>query len=290
MYELVAEQNGVVTTARLREIGFTNQAINRWVAMGRLFRLHRGVYLVGRPPPSREARFHAAVLASGGEAGLTGFASAALWGFWSGGTAPIEVVVPRQVRKRPGIRAVCVDPMPPLTERGGIPVTTAEQTVLYLAGTMYSDRAFRRLVHEALVQEKTSLSELLDELEQAPKRTAAVERVERELAGGAKPTRSGLEDELVELLRRGEFSSFQTSARPPGTPAWVEVDVFFPEQKLVVEIDGERYHRTAFRREFDAYKDGIVRAAGSRVLRLDEGAVENGRQAETSARILFELG
>ena len=65
LYELAARQNDVVTTAQLREIGFTYQAINRWVAMGRLFRIHRGVYVVGRPPASREARFHAAVLACG---------------------------------------------------------------------------------------------------------------------------------------------------------------------------------------------------------------------------------
>jgi very-short-patch-repair endonuclease len=289
LYELAAQQNDVVTTAQLREIGFTYQAVNRWVAMGRLFRLHRGVYLVGRPPPSREARFHAAVLACGDSAALAGFAAAALWGFWQGSTADLEVIAPRRLKERPGIVVHRVAVMPELTERCGIPVTTPEQTILHLAGTMYSDRHFRRLVHEALVQMATSLSALLTEVEGASERTKAIERVERELADGAKPTRSFLEDGLVEMLRRSDFPPFETNAHVPGTPAWVEVDVWFSQQRLAVEIDGP-HHDTSYRREFDAYKDGVVRAAGASAFRLDAGAVEPARAEETTARILFELG
>jgi very-short-patch-repair endonuclease len=278
----------VVTTPQLRAIGFTYTTINRWVAMGRLVRLHRGVYLVGRPPASREALFHAAVLACGNGAGLTGFAAAALWGFWNGRTSPIGVVVPREVRARRGIRARCVTRMPQLTTRHRIPVTTPEQTILYLAETMYSDRHFRRLVHEALVQKVTSLSALLAEVALAPKRTQAVQRVECELADGAKPTRSFAEDALVEVLRRGDFPAFETNVHVPGTPPWVEVDVWFPEQRLVVEIDGP-HHDTAYQKEFDAYKDGVVGAVKADVLRFGTDAVSPAEEAETSARIRGRL-
>jgi very-short-patch-repair endonuclease len=280
----------VVTTQQLRAIGFTYAAIVRWVAMGRLIRLHRGVYLVGRPPASRETLFHAAVLACGADAGLTGFAAAALCGFWNGQTSPIEVIAPREVRPRSGIRARQVTAMAPLTKRHGIPVTRPEATILYLAGEMYSDRHFRRLVHEALVQKVTSLSSLLAEVERAPRRTQAVERVERELADGAKPTRSGTEDELVELLRGGDFPRFDTCAHVPGTPDWMEVDVLFRAQRLVVEIDGELWHGTSYRREFDAYKDGILERAGFGVLRLGEDAVIPACQAETRDGIRHRLG
>jgi very-short-patch-repair endonuclease len=255
--------------------------------MGRLFRLHHGVYLVGRPPVAKESRFHAAVLAVGDGAALTGFAAASLLGFWAGKTTPIEVAVTRKVRPQAGVAAIRVKELRP-TGVHGVPVTTAEQTILYLAGTMYSERHFRRLIHEALAQNKTSLGALLAEVAAAPRRTEAVQRVERELADGAKPTRSYLEDELVELLRRGDFPPFETNAPVPGTPAWLEIDVWFPEQRLAVEIDGP-HHGTTYRREFDAYKDGIVRATEAEVLRLDDGAVSPARKAETSARILFEL-
>lgn len=292
LYELAEKQNQVVTTAQLLAVGFTYQTINRWVAMGRLFRLHRGVYLVGRPPARREARFHAAVLACGSPAALIGFAAAALWGFWRGSTFPVEVIAPRRLKKRRGIVVHRVAVMPEVSEHAAIPVATPEQTIVHLAGTMYSDRHFRRLVHEALVQKATSLSALLAEVEGASERTPAIDRIERELADGAKPTRSYLEDDLLELLRRGDFPPSETNAHVSGTPAWVEVDVWFPEQRLVVEIDGP-HHDTSYQREFDAYKDTVVRTAGAEVLRLDQNAVTAARAAETAARIrarLLELG
>ncbi len=288
LYEVAEKQNQVVTTPQLLAVGFTYQAINRWVAMGRLFRLHRGVYLVGRPPASREARFHGVVLACGSPAALTGFAAAALWGFWRGRTSPVEVIATRRLKKRPGIVVHRVVDMPEVSEHAAIPVASPEQTIVHLAGSMYSDRHFRRLVHEALVQKATSLSALLAEVDRASERTSAIERIERELADGAKPTRSFVEDDLVQLLRSGGFPPFETNAHVPGTPPWVEVDVWFPQQRLVVEIDGP-HHDTAYRREFDAYKDGFVRAAKADVLRLDAEAVAPAREAETSARIRGRL-
>jgi very-short-patch-repair endonuclease len=278
-------QNWLITFTQLRALGFSRSAIDRMVRAERLFRVHRGVYLVGRPELLQESSFHAAVLAIGDDAGLAGFAAAALWGLWKGATDPIEVVVPRRLPSRDGICVHGMKDMPLLTERHGIPVTTAEFTILFLAGTMYSDRHFRRLVHEAFVQELTSLSALLGEVARTPQRTRAVIRVERELADGAKPTRSGLEDELVELLRRHDFPPFGTSAYVPGTPRWVEVDVYFGEQRLAVEIDGDKYHSTSYRREFDSYKDGVVRRAGVEVLRLGEEAVTPARESRTVAQI-----
>jgi very-short-patch-repair endonuclease len=171
-----------------------------------------------------------------------------------------------------------------VTTRHGILVTTPEQTILHLAETMYSDRHFRRLVHEAQVQELTSLSALLAEVARTGKRTQAVERIERELAAGAKPTRSYLEDDLVELLRDGDFPPFETNAHVPGMPPWVEVDVWFPPQRLAVEIDGP-HHDTAYRREFDAYKDGVIRSAKAGVLRLEQDAVTPAQKAQTASMI-----
>jgi very-short-patch-repair endonuclease len=284
---LADRQEGVVRWDQLIAIGFTRATISRWVALGRLFRIHRGVYAVGRRELSRDGRFLAAVWSVGTDAALTGFASAAVWGFWKGKVDPIEVVVGRRVRPRSGV-TVRRDAHATVTTQHGIPVTTPEQTILYLAETMYSDRHFRRLVHEGQVQKVTSLSALLAEVARAPKRTQAVERVERELADGAKPTRSFAEDDLVELLRRGPFPHFETNAHVPGTPSWVEVDVWFPGRRLVVEIDGP-HHDTAYQKEFDAYKDGVVRAANADVLRLETDAVTPARESDTSARISDRL-
>jgi very-short-patch-repair endonuclease len=132
---------------------------------------------------------------------------------------------------------------------------------------MYSDHAFRRVVHEAQVQGKVTIAGLREEVRP---RCPGAARLAVEMADGAKPTRSGFEDWVVELLRRHDLPPFETNAHPPGTPNWVEVDVLFGTQKLVIEVDGDRYHSTSFRREFDLRKRAIVEAAGYGVLRVSE--------------------
>jgi very-short-patch-repair endonuclease len=269
-----------VTWEQLRSIGFSRAAIYRMVERGLLFRIHRGVYVVGRRALSRNGHFLAAVLHAGDDAALTGFAGAALAGFWNGNTSPIEVVVPRVVKAPKGIRVYKATDMPPTETRDGIPVTTPEQTILRLAKTMYSQRHFRRLVHEALVQTVTTLPRLLKACDDSPKRTKAVQRVERELADGAKPTRSGLEDDVVEILRRHKFPPFDTNAPVPGTPPWVEVDIYFKRQKLAIDVDGP-HHWTPYRKELDAYKQQVIEDAGVALLRLGEDAAAPAREPET---------
>jgi very-short-patch-repair endonuclease len=91
------------------------------------------------------------------------------------------------------------------------------------------------------------------------------------------------------LLRRRDFPPFQTNVRPPRTPVWVEVDVFFKQQGLVIEVDGDPWHKTKFRRELDAYKQKIVEDAGYRVIRFTDEDPKPPREAQTAARIWREL-
>jgi very-short-patch-repair endonuclease len=289
---IAARQNGLVTFLQLRRIGVSRAGIDRLVQTGRLFRVHRGVYVVGRRELSREGEFHAAVFAIGDGAVLSHFPAAAAWGFWPGRVQPVDVTVARRVASRPGIRVHQVIELPEraVTTHLGIPVTTVERAILDLAATMYSDRHFRRLVHEAQVQRLTDTRLLQIEIDHARPRTRGVARLQAEIADGSKPTRSRLEDDVVELLRSNDFPPFETNAHVPGTPHWVEVDVLFESQRLVIEVDSDRYHGTPFRREFDARKQALIEAAGYRVIRLDEDALVPSRKAETVARIRHGLG
>src|SRR4051812_49380236 len=77
---LAKRQHGVVTRAQLRRIGLCDSAITHRAAVGRLHRLHRGVYAVGhRVVPARGA-WLAATLACGEGAVLSHTSAAALWG------------------------------------------------------------------------------------------------------------------------------------------------------------------------------------------------------------------
>lgn len=284
---IARRQHGLVTVEQLYALGFSSAAISRRVACGRLHRIHRGVYAVGRREITREGVFLAAALAIGDGAVLGGFAAAALWGFWNGNTAPIEVVVARRTRPRVGLLVHRVDDLPAsaITRHLGIPVTTPVRTIFDLAGTIRLDRVFRRVVHEAFVQKRISLRALQEEIDRSDPRRRGVARVMAEIATGAKPTRSWLEDALVEILRRADVPPFETNARVPGTPSWVEVDAWFSEHRLAVEIDGKRFHSTPYRLELDAYKQELVKRAGHRMIRLPEEAVAPAREPDTIALI-----
>src|SRR5205807_9547930 len=142
---------------------------------------------------------------------------------------------------------------------------------------MYSQRAYRRLVHEAEAQEKTNPDALMAEIERNPGHPGVL-RLQAEIADGPKPTRSGTEDDVVSILRRHDFPHFETNVHVPGTPDWVEVDIFFREHNLAIEVDGTPWHATKFRRKLDAHKQALVEAAGVRVMRVTADDANNENQ------------
>jgi very-short-patch-repair endonuclease len=280
-------QNHVITTTQLKASGLSKQAIARRVASGQLHRKHHGVYAVGRPDLSQAGAFHAAVLAVGGDALLSQRSAAALWGFWPYRDPDVvEVTVPRRGIRRPGIKVHAVDDIPKACRRywKGVPVTSPAHVVLDLAATIESDEVFRRTLHEAEVQGRVTHDQLRAELKRHPSHAAAL-RLAAEIADGPTPTRSPPEDRAVEILRRHGFTGFETNARIPGLPRWIEVDVLFAAQNVVIEVDGDRFHKTRYRRRRDARKQAIIEAAGLRVIRLMPAELEPDREAQTVARL-----
>ena len=128
-----SRQHGLVTAAQLREAGLTSAAISERVKAARLHRLHRGVYSVGYAAESQEARWLAAVLASGDSAVLSHRSAAALWEF----LRPMEGLIEVSVRTRNGRRARrgirlhrrAALSSQAVTIRNLIPVTTPGQTI-----------------------------------------------------------------------------------------------------------------------------------------------------------------
>jgi predicted transcriptional regulator of viral defense system len=103
LWKLVGRQHGVVSRAQLLALGFSAEAIAHRIAVGRLHRIQRGVYAVGRPELSRHGRWMAAVIACGPDAVLSHSSAARLWGVRDREGPTIEVSVPLHVRReRPG--------------------------------------------------------------------------------------------------------------------------------------------------------------------------------------------
>jgi very-short-patch-repair endonuclease len=281
------KQHGVVTARQAAACGLSSEAITMRLRKGLLQRIHRGVYAVGCGPLTLEARFMAAVLAGGG-AFLSHFSAAALLGLraWEG--PPVEVtVVGWATARRPGLRvhrARTLDRRD-VGRRAGIPVTTPARTLLDLAAVL-SHHALRRTVRQALGDRVTE-AQLRDVLTRANGHRGA--GALRELvAGGVVPTRSTLEDALLDLLREGGLPQPDVNAPLVLDGRRVVPDLRWPAQRLVVEADGAAWHDNPVARAADAERQALLEAHGERVVRVTWEQTMR-RPQQTLARIRAAL-
>ena len=150
---LAERQHGVLALHQLRALGLSAPGVRRRVARGRLHRVHRGVYALGRADLPAEGRWMAAVLACGEGALLSHWSAVVLRELLRGGGARIDVTVAgRRCVSRPGLRVHrprCLDD----ADRGvvrGIPCTSVPRTLLDLA-QIASPRTLERACDQAEV-------------------------------------------------------------------------------------------------------------------------------------------
>ena len=255
----------MVRLDQLRRLGLGGKAIEYRARSGRLYRLHRGVYAVGRREVSARGRFRAAVFAI--DRSVLGFQSgAALWGFMPETEEPVDVVVLGDRRSPPGIRVHTTRHLPSrdVQRRSGIPVTEPHRTLLDLADVL-PRRDLRRALGQAEVMRLVAHPRLRDLLADAHGRHGA-HTLSLLLDRGPAPTRSPLEDDLVDFCHDHGLGPRKHNARVGA----YEVDVLFPQARLILEADSPTYHDTPTARANDAEKDRALTAAGHRVIRLRE--------------------
>jgi very-short-patch-repair endonuclease len=263
-----AEQWGVVSLAELRRCGLTGDAVAHRVRKGHLHRVHRGVYAVGHANLPPEGRWLAAVKACGPGAVLSHVAAGALWGIvaWDGRDPEVSVPGPAK-RRHAGLR-VRRSPLPPeqVVRRQGIPVTVPARTLLDLAGVL-SPQALRRATGQALSLRLVHAARLAAALQGAgPRRgRGALARI---LASGPAPTRSELEDVVLELLARGGLERPQVNVPIVLEGRRIVPDFRWPAQRLVLEADGAAWHDHQIAREDDRNRQALLERHGERVLRV----------------------
>ena len=111
--------------------------------------------------------------------------------------------------------------------------------------------------------------------------TANLRRI---LATGYTPTRSELEDAVLDLIVRGGLVVPDVNRPLTIDGRLVIPDFRWPEQRLVIEADGAEWHDFRVAREDDAERQAILEAHGERVVRVTwDQAVR--RQKQTLARL-----
>ena len=192
------------------------------------------------------------VLACGPDAALSHGSAATLWGINDHWNAPIEVTA-RSARRRPGIRIHRSRTLTgaDVTEHHGIRVTTPARTLL--------DKA-NRLSHDALTG---ALSDLRQHTTH-PKRA---------------PSRSKFERDFLKFVQRHRLE--------PHVNTWVaghEVDIFFPEHRLAVELDTYGTHSGRAQFEQDRNRDADLAAIGIPTVRITDERLY-GQPDEEAARL-----
>jgi hypothetical protein len=266
---MAAEQHGVLSVTDLRGCGLTDRMIAGRVRHGRLHRLHRRVYAVGHTSLSLEGIFLAAVKAGGGRAVLSHISAAALWGLldWDQRNPEITLVVDGP-RPQPGLRVhrTKLMPMRDVRRRDGIPVTSPARTLIDLA-SLVEYRALRHAVRQAQALCLLHPCELIEALDRLGRRRG-VGRLRRMIAGGTEPTRSELEDVVLDLIERGGLALPDVNVPLLVSGRRVVPDFCWPREHLIVEADGAAWHDNRIAREDDAERQALLEADGERVIRL----------------------
>lgn len=282
---LVADQWGVVSIGELRACGLSDDAVHIRVCAGHLHAIHRGVYAVGHPNPPVQGRLLAAVKACGAGAVLSHFAAGGHWGLvrWDG-RRPEVTVVGTSARAHPAIRVHRTARLEPadVTRHEGIPITSPARTLIDLASCL-DDRGLRRAVRQAQALRLVGVRELAESLGRLGPRRGA-RKLARIIAAGPAPTRSELEDVVLDLLLAGGLAHPDVNAPLILGGRKVIPDFRWPEQQLVVEADGAAWHDNKVSREDDAERQALLEAHGERILRVTwKQALSHPRQ--TLARI-----
>ena len=207
----------------------------------------------------------AAVLGAGPGAALSHLAAATLLQAWRRKPGPPAVVSPQR-RRLGGIEVHTCRRLDPrdITVFRGIPVTTMARTLVDLTDTLSAEQ-LANVIHEAAFRNRFDLEATRAAMARANGRRhlGVLERALALHAGGSAGTRSDAEDAFLSMIRAA-------GAPEPAVNRKVqdfEVDFHWPDQRLVVEIDGPGHQRprTALA---DRTRDQRLEAAGYRVIRL----------------------
>lgn len=261
---IAARRHGLITIAQLRAAGLGDGGVSRRVARGALFRCHRGVYAVGRPNLSQDGEWIAAVLAAGPGAALSHRTAGKLLAV-SRFPAPWIDVTALLARRLAGVRLHRARRLSPrdVTTHRGIPVTTIHRLLVDLTDDL-TPYQLANVIHEAAFRGRFVEPAVRDAMARANgrHRLAVLARAIELHRAGSAGTRSGAEDAF---LARCAHDEPKVNTLVEGE----EVDFHWPEQRLVVEVDGPGHTRPAVR-VADARRDRALRTAGWVVLRFSD--------------------
>jgi Protein of unknown function (DUF559) len=270
LFELLEQQWNRVSLAQMQALGYTRRDVNRRVAAGRLRAVHEAVF-AGRPFLDDLRGTWMAATLTAPESYLSHASSAALHGFWDR-RRQLETVTrpgsggPRRLDGLFVYRSLTLAGN--TTTVHGIPATTVERAIIEMAPYL-DPRGLGRAIREALRMKKTTSAGLSRAVDRhfARRGTRRVLLALGRYAGvPVARARSGAEIQALIVLRAARRATPRLNHEIAGE----EADLSWPEERLIIEIDGGPFHQDAGE---DARKEAVWRGAGWTVLRLPADTV-----------------
>lgn len=248
--------------------------VKRWLADGRLRRVHQGVYALGHAAPSTLGDYMAAVLAGGDDAALSHRPAAHLARVIRGVAPPPEITIPqRDCRRRPGITIHRADlnHRTDVFEIDGIRVTSVPRILLDLAPAL-SPAELTRACHEAWIHHRTRPHHIEACIARYPHKPGIAKL---RAALGADVTLSDLETAFLRLLCAHELPRPRTNIDRAGD----KVDCHWPDLDVTIELLSFGYHATRY-----AWEEDIARRRRSNHIAYTWGDVTE-RSAQTAVEL-----
>ena len=279
---LAKRQRGYVSRAQLMKLGLGAKAVDYRIKSGRLLPVYAGVYAVGHLPTLPQDRAFGALLACGPGAVLSHGSAATVWAVFKRWEMPFEVTA-RSAHRRSGLRVHRTSlHRAEITRQLGLRVTSPARTVLDVAPRL-TDRALRRALNELQRSGHLRMHEVASVLARCPRHPGAGPlRPLLDTSDGL--TRSGFEDDFLAFTTRFGLPRPRLNVLVHG----YEVDAWFPQARVIVELDGWRDHSRRDRFESDRDRDAEMLARGIVTVRItwERFVRVPAREAERLGRIL----
>jgi very-short-patch-repair endonuclease len=279
---LTRRQRGYVKRAQLLALGLGAKAIDYRIKSGRLIPVHAGVYAVGHVPALPQDRAYGALLACGFRAVLSHGSAATLYGIYRRWDTPFEVTVATR-RIRRGIRIHRAKLARADTRvHAGLRLTSPARTLLDMAPRL-TDKQLKRAFNRLRLEHGLTTEDVRDVVDRFRRHPGA--RRLRSLAAIRRgPTRSRLELKFFNFCRRHDFPEPLLNVQIDGR----EVDAFFENERVIVEVDGYDVHSGPVSFEGDRDRDADMLALDLPTIRITEDRMDNAptREAERLHTIL----
>ncbi|MGH2753046.1 MAG: DUF559 domain-containing protein [Actinomycetota bacterium] len=271
---LAARQQGHISRKQARNAGYSDRSIQMRLDSGRWVAVLPGVYRMRPAPDVWLGQLHAAYLWAGHGSLISHRSAAALHGLSGYRRGPVELSAPKRMWPKDGV--ICHtfrrEDSPPFQWIHNLPTTRVNRTLYDIAAREPLSR-LEPAFDDAHRRDLFALPQIANDLLQRGRRgLAGTTKVRRLLASRDADyglTESELEGRMLAILKPLDIGDLEVQLKISGNDGSIaRVDFASPSRKLVIEVDGWRFHRINPDTRRDRARERKLVLGGWRVLRF----------------------